>query len=162
TEALCEIEGVELEEVRGGTFVHFGDDFAWLPGLVRAPSLRLDRERDALMSSLLAKNERLQARAIDMARTTPIGTFARAQRTWAWAWAHPNLAETARKAAAALTDALPDRDLWEITTPTFATDEPTAWLLAALICDRAGANGVKQMVRDDVALFVLVRDVQAG
>jgi hypothetical protein len=58
-----------------------------------------------------------------------------------------------------LTDALDERDLWEITTPTFATDEPTAWALAALLCDRSGADGVQRIARDDGSLFVLLRDV---
>jgi hypothetical protein len=187
TEALCELEGVDLDDVRGGTFIHFGDEFAWLPGLVRTPSARLDRERDALLASMHAKNESLisrfanaerveleidagifrwlskleQRRAMGTARATPIGTFARAPRAWAWAWSNPSLPETARKASADLTDGLADRDLWEITTPTFATDESTAWLLAALLCDRAQALGVQRMARDDGALFVLLHDVRA-
>jgi hypothetical protein len=188
TEALCALEGVDLDDVRGGTFVHFGDAFIWLPGLVRTPSRSLDCERDALIASVRAKNEALVSRfrdadgveldveagilrwvvgsgagrAIGTARATPIGTFARAPRTWAWAWAHPNLSEAARKASASLTDALSDRDLWEITTPTFATDESTAWLLAALLCDRAHAQGVQRMAREDGALFVLVHDARAA
>jgi uncharacterized protein DUF6882 len=186
TEALCALEGVDLDEVRGGTFVHFEDQFAWLPGLVRTPSRRLDSEREGLMASMHHKNNQLQtrfagvdrveldveagilrwlapadnARAVGIASVVPIGTFARAQRMWGWAWGNPNIAETTRKASAALADAVLDRDLWEITTPAFATDESTAWLLAALICDRARAIGVKRMVNDDLALFVLVVDVR--
>jgi hypothetical protein len=188
TEALCELEGVDLDDVRGGTFVHFGNEFAWLPGLVRTPSRRLDRERDTLVVSMNAKNEALASRfrdadrvefdveagilrwlrsfgnrqSIGTANATAIGTFARASRTWAWAWSNPSLAEVAREASAALVDALTDRDLWEITTPTFATDEPTAWVLAALVCDRAQAHGVQRIARDDGALFILVRDVHGA
>jgi hypothetical protein len=188
TEALCALEGVELDDVRGGTFVHFGDEFAWLPGLVRAPSRSLDREREALVASMREKNEALASqfrdadrveldvdagilrwltgvgsgRAVGTASATAIGTYAWAPRTWAWAWSHPNLTEAVRKASAALNDALKDRDLWEITTPTFATDESTAWLLAALLCDRAQAHGVQRMARDDGVLFVLLRDVRAA
>ena len=184
TEALCELEGLDLDDVRGGTFVHLGDELVWLPGLVRAPSLRLDRERDALVASMRAKNERLASRfrnaervelevetgilrwlsdphgPIGTARAIVIGTFANAPRTWAWAGSNPNLPDAARKASAALIDAIPDRDLWEITTPTFASDESTAWVLAALLCERADALGVQRMARDDGSLFALVADAR--
>jgi hypothetical protein len=181
TEALCALEDVDLDDVRGGTFIRLPDGFAWLPGLVRAPSLRLDRERGALVARLREKNEGLGARfaadrveldverlalrwlsgtrTIGTASATLLGTFARGARTWAWAWSNPTLAEPARKACAAITDALAERDLWEIATPVFATDEPTAWALAALVCDRTEAQGVQRMVREDGALLVLVRDL---
>lgn len=183
TEALCALEGVELENVRGGTFVRFGDGFAWLPGLVRTPSRRFDQERDALVERLREKNERLRARfeadrveldleglaiqwfagthLVGAAGATLLGTFAGQSRTWAWAWSNPSAGEVVRRASAALTDALEDRDLWEIATPAFATDEPTAWALAALLCDRTNADGVQRVARDDGALLVLVRDARA-
>jgi hypothetical protein len=180
TEALCALEGVDLEDVRGGTFLRFGEGFAWLPGLVRAPSLRLDRERDALVARLREKNERLRARfdadrveldvdglglrwmsragPVGSARATLLGTFSVAPRTWAWAWSNPTAPEPVRRASAALTDGLEERDLWEIATPVFATDEPTAWALAALVCDRTQADGVQRIADDDGALFFLLRD----
>lgn len=182
TEALCAIEDVELEDVGGGTFVRLSDGFGWLPGLVRTPSVEFDRERDALVARMQAKNEALRlrfasagveldfesstvrwmagARPIGSARATLIGTFARAPRTWAWAWSNPNAAESVRRESAALTDALSERSLWEIATPVFATDEPTAWALAAFLCDRAAADGVYRLARDDGGLFVLLRDVR--
>jgi hypothetical protein len=182
TEALCALDSVELDDVRGGTFIRVGDGFAWLPGLVRAPSRRLDRERDFLVERMRCKNEELRARfaadrvaldvegltmrwltgeqAIGSARATLLGSFARAPRTWAWAWSNPTVAEPARRASAAITDALDDRDLWEITTPVFATDEPTAWALAAFLCDRANAQGVQDIAREDGTLFVLLREVR--
>jgi uncharacterized protein DUF6882 len=182
TEALCGLEGVELDEVRGGTFVRLGEGFAWLPGLVRAPSQRLDRERDLLVAQLREKNERLRARfdadrvefdvetltvrwsararPLGTARATLLGTFAYGPRAWGWAWSNPSAAEPVRKACAAITDALGERDLWEIATPTFPTDEPTAWAIAALVCDRTNADGVQRMARDGGALFVLLRDAR--
>src|SRR5580704_4892230 len=40
-EALCALDGLALEDVRGGTFVRLEEGgFAWLPALVRAPSVR--------------------------------------------------------------------------------------------------------------------------
>jgi hypothetical protein len=183
TEALCALEGVELDDVCGGTFVRLEEGFAWLPGLVRAPSPRFCHERDLLVARMREKNEALRARfaadrveldverltmqwltharAIGGARATPLGTFARAPRTWAWAWSNPSLTEPGRRECAILTDSLDERDLWEITTPTFATDESTAWAIAALLCDRTGADGVQRIVRDEGALFVLLRDVRA-
>ncbi|HEY8090681.1 MAG TPA: hypothetical protein VIF09_22620, partial [Polyangiaceae bacterium] len=39
TEALCALEGVELEDVGGGTFLRsLEGTFAWLPGLLHTPS----------------------------------------------------------------------------------------------------------------------------
>jgi hypothetical protein len=181
TEALCALDGVELDEVHGGTFVRLEQGFGWLPGLVRAPSQRLDRERDALLARLGEKNGELQrrfaadrvdidveglrvqwlseTRSIGVARATTLGTFARATRTWAWAWHNPSLTEPVRRDCATVTDALPERDLWEISTAAFATDEATAWVLAAYVCDRTNADGVKAIARDDGVLFVLVRNV---
>ena len=97
---------------------------------------------------------------IGVARATLLGTFARRPRTWAWGWGNPNTAEAVRRASAALTDGLAERHLWEIATPVFATDESTAWALAAFVCDRANADGVQRVVRDDGALFVLLRDAR--
>lgn len=184
TEALCALDAVELEDVRGGTFVRLEDGFAFLPGLVRAPSQRLDRERDELIARLRDKNERLRARfaadrveldvesmtvrwtaggrLVGTAAAALLGTFANAPRTFGWAWSHPGLPEHVKRASAALTDGIEERDIWEIATPAFATDEPTAWAIAAFVCDRAGGEGVQRLGRDDGALFVLVRDVRAA
>jgi hypothetical protein len=182
TEALCGLSDVDLDLVGGGTFVRLAGGFAWLPGLVRAPSLALDRERDALVARLREKNDRMRARLgadhmeldaeasrirwradgrqVGAASATVIGTFAHGPRSWAWAWGNPSAAEPTRRASAALTDALMERNIWEISTPTFTTDEPTAWALAALLCDRYDADGVQRFPREDGALFVLIRDLR--
>jgi hypothetical protein len=183
TEALCALDGVSLEDVRGGTFIRRvdGEGFAWLPGLVRAPSPALDEEREALLAELRRKNDALRARfpsdSIELdvatrtlrwsqagkvtatAQATLLGTFARAPRTWAWAWSHPELPDEMKRASSALTDAIQTRTIWEISTPVFATDEPTAWAIAALVCDRAKGEGVQRLAQEDGAVFVLVRDV---
>jgi hypothetical protein len=183
TEALAALAAVELEEVEGGTFLRQpGGGMAWLPGLVRTPSARFDGERDDLVAALRAKNEALRARfsaeeiEVDVeagrlgfraggalvaeARATVLGTWSKATRAWAWASSHPTLSEGVRRAAAEVTDAIAERDLWEISTPCFATDEPSAWALAALVCDRAGGDGVHRLLRDDGAVYVLVRDAR--
>ncbi len=94
------------------------------------------------------------------AGATLLGTFAQGPRTWAWAWSHPELADATKRASAELTDAIETRSLWEISTPVFATDESTAWAIAALVCDRAKGEGVQRLAQAAGALFaVLVRDV---
>jgi|SRR5579884_2101555 len=188
-EALCAIDDVDLDEVRGGTFVRQADDrFAWLPALVHTPSARLDRERDELVAKLRAKNDALAERfgfpgsgpgdgrlEVDLvrervvfaagsrpelrARATLLGTFAPASRTWGWGGSNPHAPEAVRRSAAAVVDGVLERDLWELSTPVFATDEPTAWALAAFVCDRAGGDGVFCGPERDGLVFVLLRDV---
>jgi hypothetical protein len=189
-EALCAIDEVELEEVRGGTFVRRPDGgFAWIAALVHAPSPRFDSERDALVARLRAKNQSLQERfgfpaggriAVDLAagsidfvsasgarmraRATFVGTFAPLSRTWGWGASNPHAPEPVRRASARLVDDIADRDMWEVSTPAFATDEPTAWALAALVCDRAGGEGVysgSERDGSDGIVFVLVHDAAA-
>ena len=63
-EALCALDELDLEDVRGGTFVRMpGERFGWLPALVRAPSARLDGERDDLGREA-AREERRLSRAL--------------------------------------------------------------------------------------------------
>jgi hypothetical protein len=184
-EALCGLDGVELEDVRGGTFVRRADGgFAWLPALVHTPSAPFDGERDALVAKLREKNEALglpfgsPARGrldVDLARETAlldgagsarlraratlVGTFAPASRTWGWGAYNPHLPDAVRRASAALTDSVLDRSIWEISTPVFATDESTAWALAALVCDRAGGDAVCCGPDPDGSVLLLLRDV---
>jgi hypothetical protein len=186
-EALCMLDGVELEDVRGGTFVRAGETggqrlFVWLPGLVHAPSARFDRERDALLVALRARNDALAAQFgfpasgtldIDLARETArfqatgkpamkaratlLGTFAPASRTWGWGASNPHVPDPVARAAANVIDVIPDRDVWEISTPVFATDETTAWGLAAFVCDRAGGDGVYCAREGEGLVFILLR-----
>jgi len=186
-EALCALDGLELPDVRGGTFVRLEDgSFAWLPALVRAPSASFDRERDRLLAKLRAKNDRLTEIhdfpgggrvTVDLVRerlvfvrgegramhavARAIGTFAPASRTWGWAGSNPHAPESVRKASAALIDAIPERDMWELSTPAFATDETTAWALAALVCDRAEGAGVYCASEPEGLAFVLLQQARA-
>jgi hypothetical protein len=50
--------------------------------------------------------------------------------------------------------------MWELSTPVFATDESTAWALAALVCDGLGGDGVFCGPEDDGLVFLLLRDVR--
>jgi hypothetical protein len=188
TEALCGLQDVELDDVRGGTFLRQqAGGFVWLPGLVHMPSASLDVQWDDLVAKLKVRSEALEARFalschdredVDVerqtvvfssggrprvvARATLIGTYSRASRAFAWGGYSKNLPEPARLASAALADALPDRDMWEISTPVFAADEPTAWVLAALVCERLGGDGVHASRRAEGLVFLLLRDVREG
>jgi hypothetical protein len=202
-EALCALEGVELEDVRGGTFVRAGESaddrlFVWLPGLVHAPSLKLDAERDELLAALRAKNDALTARfgfpgrgelKIDLgrerltfagagagkppmqSRATLLGTFAPPSRTWGWGASNPHVPNAVSRASATVIDSILERDAWELGTPIFATDETTAWALAAFVSDRVAGDGVYcasgqggqgQQEEDDGLVFILLRDVREG
>ncbi len=185
-EALCALEDIDLEQVRGGTFVRMPDErFGWLPGLVRAPSPRLDDERDELVERLRVKNDAFHARfgrppddrlGIDLnagtvawsvvdrpplvARATLIGTFAQPSRSWGWGGTNPHAPEPVRRASSALVDAIEDRDVWEISTPGFATDELTAWAVAAFVLDRAKGDAVVCAPQGEGLIFVLIRDAR--
>jgi hypothetical protein len=186
TEALCELEELELDDVGGGTFLRqLAGGFVWLPGLVHMPSATLDAEWDALSAKLEAKNAALEARFhlgehdrydVDLERQTLvfskdgaprvvsravlIATFADASRAWAWAGYNKNLPPSVREAAAALADAVPERDIWEVSTPVFPTDVGTAWVLGALICDRAGGDGVFRTPTEGGRAYLLLREVR--
>jgi hypothetical protein len=185
-EALCALDRVDIADVRGGTFIRLEDErFAWLPGLVHAPSPRLDRERDGLLAKLRAKNDALATRYgfptegrlnVDLggetvalarasrqgicARATLVGTFAPPSRMWGWGGSNPHVPDRVRRASATLVDEILDRDMWELSTPAFASDEPTAWTLAALVCDRAGGDGIFCGPEQDGMVFVLLRDAR--
>jgi hypothetical protein len=186
TEALCGLEGVELDDVRGGTFIRQrAGGFAWLPGLVHLPSPAFEEARDALVAELRAKHAAVEARfalgaqdgyEVDLgrerivfsaggearveARATLIATFSRAARSWAWGGYNKNLPEPVRAAAAALADAVPDRDMWEVSTPVFPADESTAWVLAALVCARCGGETVHASPVEEGLAFLLLRNVR--
>lgn len=182
-EALCGLDGLELDDVRGGTFVRLAQGgFAWLPALVHAPSAALDAQRDELMTRLRTKNAQLEAnfgfpaqgraqvdlraerlsfyvgsRPVALARATLLGTFAPRSRTWGWGGSHPHVPEDVRRASAALVDGILDRGAWELSTPVFATDEATAWVLAAWVTDRVGGDGVLCSRESDGLVFFVLR-----
>jgi hypothetical protein len=186
TEALCALEEVELDDVRGGTFLRRrAGGFVWLPGLVRMPSATLEGEWDALKAGLDARNAALESRFalgthdrydVDLeketlvfstgghprvvARATLIGTFSLESRVWAWGGYNKNLSAAVRQASAALADAVAERDIWEVSTPLFPSDAGTAWVLAALVCDRCGGEGVYGTPTEQGRAFLLLREVR--
>ena len=188
SEALCGLEGVDLGEVRGGTFVRRREGgFVWLPALVHTPSGAFDAQRDAAVTALRRKNEGLglaygqpstgkveadlarevvslevPGRAPLRARATLIGTFVPAARTWGWGSSNPHLPREVRAASAAIVDGIPEHGaMWELSTPVFPTDEQTAWAIAALVCERAGGDGVCCGREPEGTVFLLLRNPES-
>lgn len=185
TEALCGLEGLALEDVRGGTFLRRAEGgFAWLPGLVHLPSAALESAWDEVTAALKARHARLEER-FDLrshdrydadlerqeivfsrggvprvrARATLIGTLSLAGRTWAWGGGNENLSPGIRASSSALVDGILERDLWELSTSMFSLDEPTAWALCAFVCDRARGEGLWCYENRGGLVFLLLRDV---
>jgi hypothetical protein len=187
-EALCSLEDVELERVAGATFLRQpGGSFEWLPGLVHLPSAALERASDDAKASLKARQAALEDRfglgtfegyELDLERehiafrgagrggvtgkATLIGSFSLASRSWAWGGNNQNLPPHVRAASAKLVDGILDRDMWELSTPIFGTDEATAWALCALVCEQADGQGVYRAKSGESAVFVLLRELRAG
>ena len=167
-QALCLMEGAELALVGGGTFVHAAPDgIAFLPGLVRAPSPSFERRCDEALAAMRARAAELEtmmrltesaAAESDMvegtvlfsaggvpiarAKQIVIGSFSRPHRSWVWGGDNPSLVPEARRRSKALLDAIPDRAPWEVSTPGFATDEPTAWALSAWVAHLGGLEAI--------------------
>ncbi len=180
--ALCLLDGLDQEDVRGGTFLQTRDGgLAFLSGLVRAPSPFLDVRRVELVQALKEKNALLRERygigagaelvtdmesgslevhrggqLVGVGEQVVVGSFALSSRSWAWGAHNPSLPEAARRRCADLLDALEDRRPWEISTPGFVTDEPTAWLLSALLAVEHDLDGVARLEARGEDGFVLV------
>lgn len=182
-DALTDTYDLDVDALLGGTFVRREDDgFAFLPGLVRAPSDAFETLREAAMSRAGERLARLsggltgatrhrfdldveagEIRLFDgetprfSGRATLLGSFAEIARTWVWAWANPSASAPVRERAQAVCDACPHRSMWELTTPQFASDEATAWALAAIVADADDGAILLRAPRDEGALFVLLR-----
>jgi len=152
---------------------------------VHLPSAALENAWDQVTAALKARHARLEERfslrAHDRydadleaqeivfsrggmprvrARATLVGTLSLAARTWAWGGSNENLSPAIRASSAALVDGILERDLWELSTPVFSLDEPTAWALCAFVCDRAGGEGLWCYENRGGLVFLLLRDVK--
>lgn len=168
-EALAVLAGLDVDDVGGGTFFRAaGGALEHLPGLVRTPSAAFDAEREAALAWVSARNEALRARAsmhdprvvygLDLEAGTvrfaregepgltlpaaPLATFEPHRATLAWLGQNPHAPPAAKARAARLVDALLDRSVWEISTPLFQTDEPSAFALAAFVAMKNDAAGL--------------------
>lgn len=170
-DALLMMQDLELDAVKGGTFLRTEDEeLVFLPGLVGAPSRAFEAQRDAVSAwqrqfsdaqraelgprweaEIVSDNEsgiaavRRDGAILRRGSHIILGSFSRPHRSWVWGATNPTLPAAARKASQALLDAMTDRSAWEVSTPGFATDEPTALLLAAWIAKNAGLLGVSKI-----------------
>jgi hypothetical protein len=124
-------------------------------GMTREAAHKVDLARGTISFAPLG-------RPAVVARATLVGTFAPGTCTWGWGGTNPHAPEAIRRASAELADSVLDRDMWELSTPVFATDEATAWALAALVCDRLSGDGVHCDSDPEGLVFLLLRDVPRG
>ena len=180
-EVLCGLEGVELADVEGGTFVRRpGGRLGFLPGIVRTPSdgflvlcderLEPTMERQRALSDQGGVTDRYEVdlgagemtfldeagRPTARARVSLLGSFSDKTRTWAWAWANPSLPDLIQERARDLCDRFSRRDLWELTTAQFATDLGSCWALASLFVVEHGAAGIYRVPQAPHHVFVLL------
>ncbi len=184
-EAFSALSDADLEITEGGTFVRKEEDetFAFLPGLVRAPSPSFDRARDEVeqwrfeaLSTLRAKHNftGYETMRVDLEQgnvefrsknelvlrlpSVLVGTFSREPRTFAWGGKNPSLPGVARSESAKLVDELLDRTVWELSTPYFATDRDTARALSAYVAKLSGCSALLELSREDGDAYFAVRD----
>jgi hypothetical protein len=182
--ALASLDDVDLGYCTGATFLRIPEGLAWMPGLVRTPSSAFDTWLNEAIDRMQAMGEDLsrtyelasyersnvdiergritfysQNRPNLLAHGRLIGTYSQLSHTWQWAWANQSLPAQLREAARRLCDALPQREMWEITTQQFATDEQTAWGLCALVVVNQQAKGVYRAPIADGALYWMVDEV---
>ncbi|HEU4412315.1 MAG TPA: hypothetical protein VFS43_44140 [Polyangiaceae bacterium] len=186
TEALAALAGVDLEQAQGGTLVRRPEGgFAWLPGLVRAPSAAFDARRDGDVRELERRFRELpgplrsarvdldaesgrvtffdaEGKPVGEARGALVGTFSRRSYAWLWGWAHRDLPEPMRRAVKDVLDGILDRTLWEVSERQFGTDEPTAWALCALYCAESKADAALRLTHAEGSVFVALYDVRAS
>jgi hypothetical protein len=191
THALVALRGLDLGLVCGGTFVWTeAEGLAFLPGLVRAPSARVDRERDAVLERVTTKNRSFRLRAgleqataaweVDTqneaarfrvgerhtleARATVLATYEPATCTFAWFGKSPEAEGQARERSAALIDELLERDAWELGAPSLQTDSGSAFALAAWVADRHQADALLRLEQPSphgrAVAFVVIDDVR--
>ena len=182
---LAMLDGVDVSEVGGGTFVRTsGNSVGFLPGPVRTPSRSFDIVRHDRTSDVARRNRELVeglgtdelgaircdteacAFRVDAplgmltGKAIVVGSFSRPQRSWVWGAHNPTLGDVARRESAALLDHASDRAMWEIATPGFHTDEVTAWALAATLVVDRGLAGLVRVEQREGAIFVALADVQ--
>lgn len=152
-DTLVSTHDLDVDVVGGGTLLRRGPPeagFGFLPGLVRAPSAGFERRRDALGAAETRSGENALRGAI------PFGTFAKESVTFTHAWANPSTPSEGVKAARRVCDEFPDRSLWEIATPQFATDLETGWALTRVVAQAVGGTPVRHDT-DEGTIFGIAR-----
>lgn len=186
---LCALAGVDPEAVEGGTFLRDpeGDQFHFLPGLVRTPSegfghlcqerLGPAMERQGAMLQRLGLDRRFryeldlqggtiqfvdeEGAPLSRARAALLGSYSEETCSWAWGWGNASLPPALQEPSRRLCDQVTRRDLWEISTPQFCTDPGTAQALVALLAVEAAADGFFRVYQEHRAIFLLLSAVEA-
>lgn len=112
---------------------------------------RWQLEQDASVLCFMTQDGRDQLRF----RVTPIGTYARAQETWKWAWANAKLPQAVRERAEQL-KALRDKTDYDCfaDVEAFTVDDTMAWELAAASVATLDALGCYRAPNRDTWLFL--------
>ena len=173
--------------MQGGTFIRQrAGGFAWLPGLVHVPSAAFEPSGTSRRSACARSQGGLEDRFglglferydIDIEHQRIVFSLRRQAGRERAGDAHRDLlarfallgmgqarTRTCRRecgaASAALVDGMEPRDMWELSTPIFPVDEGTAWALSALVCDRAGGEGIYRGQDGESRVFVMLRDLR--
>jgi hypothetical protein len=180
TEALTLLGETDPDNVQGGTFIRLGaSSFGFLPGLVRTPSAAMERLRDAVLPIARARQERLEAALsfaerydVDLeagtisfegggrklsASVVLLGSFSTVSCQFYWGYSHEGIPPTVQNACRVLVDAVPQRDMWELTTKFFATDLGTSTQLAMIVAQANGWDGVYASPQDGGTALLLVK-----
>ncbi len=97
-----------------------------------------------------------------LADATMIGTYSIKTRAWTWGGGNPTLPDAVRARAAALIDGILERDMWEVTRPSYAIDEASAWALSALVVELRKADGVFRAPIKGGTAFILLENMRTG
>jgi hypothetical protein len=179
TEALTLLGETDPDLVEGGTFIRIDSKtFGFLPGLVRTPSASMERLRDSALPIARARQDRLEtylsfaerydvdleAGAITFegggrkleGQVVLLGSYSEISCQFYWGYSHEGIPESVQNRCRALVDAVPQRDMWELTTKFFATDLGTSMQLAMLIAQANGWDGVYPSPQDGGIALMLV------
>lgn len=185
TEALTLLRETDPDAVEGGTFIRTSaTTFGFLPGLVRTPSAAMERLRDTILplardrqnalEAALGFAERydvdLEAGVIDFegggkrrsGQVVLLGSFSHVSCSFHWGYGHEGIPESVKAKSRVLVDAVPQRDMWELTTRFFATDTGTSLQLAMIVAQANGWDGVYSSPQEGGMALLLVKGFLAS
>lgn len=185
TEALTLLGETDPDAVQGGTFIRTGaTTFGFLPGLVRTPSAAFERLRDTVLPIARARQDKLEAALafaerydVDLEvgkivfegegqkRTGDVvllGSFSDVSCQFYWGYAHEGIPEPIQAKCRVLVDAVPQRDMWELTTKFFPSDLGTGTQLAMLVAQASGWDGVYASPQEGGTALMLVKGFLAS